>query len=226
MTQTVTLAVKTRTKAKKAAKHLLDEGKIPAVLYGYGVPSRSVEVEAVPFYKTLRSAGESTLVDLVVDSGEPCKVLIHDTQVDPLRQRIIHVDFLQVNMKEKLTTDISVDFVGESVAVKGLGGTLVKNHDHIPVECLPGDLVHSISVDISSLRTFEDVIRAKDIVAPQGVTFLMDMDEVIALVSPPRTEEEMKGLEGGVEASVDAVEVVEKKKKADDEKAEGEAAAK
>lgn len=218
MTQSVTLSAKTRTQSGKAAKHLLEAGKIPAVVYGHGIPNRSVEVEAVPFYKTLRSAGESTLVDLVVDGGEACKVLIHDTQVDPLRQRITHVDFLQVNMKEKLTTDIAVDFVGESPAVKGLGGTLVKNHDHITVECLPGDLVHAINVDIGSLATFDDVIRAKDIVPPPGITFLMDGEEVIALVSPPRTEEELKGLEGGVEASVDAVEVVEKKKKADDEK--------
>lgn len=225
MTQTITLVAKTRTQRGKAAKHLLPVGKIPAVVYGHGVPSRSVEVEAVPFYKTLRSAGESTLVDLVVDSSEPCKVLIHDTQVDPLRQRITHIDFLQVNMKEKLTTDIVVDFTGESAAVKGLGGTLVKNHDHIPVECLPGDLVHALAVDISALATFDDVIRAKDIVPPPGITFLMDPEEVIALVSPPRTEEELKSLEGTVEASVDSVEVVEKKKKAEDETAEGEAAA-
>jgi large subunit ribosomal protein L25 len=225
MTQSVTLAAKTRTKTGKAAKHLLEAGKIPAVLYGHGVPSRSVEVEAVPFYKTLRSAGESTLVDLVVDSAEPCKVLIHDTQVDPLRQRITHVDFLQVNMKEKLTTDIVVDFVGESGAVKGLGGTLVKNHDHISVECLPGDLVPAIPVDISSLATFEDVIRTKDIVPPPGITFLMDPEEVVALVAPPRTEEELKGLEGAVEASVEGVEVAEKKKKSDDEEKAGAQAA-
>lgn len=196
-------------------------GMIPAVVYGRGVPSRSIEVEAITFRKLLSEAGESSLVDLAVDGGEAVKVLVHETQTDPLRDNVTHIDFLQVNMSEKITTEIPLVFVGESLAVKGLGGTLVKNHDTIEVECLPGDLVREITVDLSSLATFEDSIRVRDLTLPKGIEVLDEPEETVVLVAPPRTDEEMKALESKVESKVEDVQVVEKKKA--EEEAEGEA---
>ncbi len=210
------LAAVGRTKREKAAKHLLLEGKIPAVVYG-GKENRVIEVETMPFKKTFAEAGESSLIDLSVDGAAPVKVLVQDLQHDPLSGGVIHVDFLEVNMAKKLTTEIPIEFIGESMAVKGLGGTLVKNHATLEVECLPGDLVHEIKIDLAPLQTFEDVIRVKDITPPPGIVFLAEPGEVIALIEAPRSEEELKALEGAVESSVEKVEVLEKKKKEGDE---------
>lgn len=206
--------------AGKSARRWLQDDKIPAVIYGRGVQSRSIAVPARAFKKVYNEVGESSLLDLSLDGGAAVKVLIQEVQVDPLRDSFIHVDFLQVKMDEKLKTEIPFEFVGESAAIKALGGTLVKNRSAIEVECLPADLVPEIPVDIGALKTFEDTIRVKDIVLSKGITVLTELNEVVALVAPHRTDEEMKTLESKVEASVESVQVVEKKK------AEGEEAAK
>lgn len=212
MTKTFQLSAATRTKMAKAAKHLREVSKVPAVVYGRGIPNRSIEVDVAPFRKIYGTAGESSLVDLSIDGGAAVKVLIHDLQVDPLSGVVTHIDFLQVNMNEKLTTEIALEFVKEAPAVKALGGTLVKSMDHIEVECLPGDLVHAIEIDISKLVTFDSVIRVKDITPPAGIEFLTDAETVLVLIEAPRTEEEMKALESEVKTSVEDVAIIEKKK--------------
>ena len=128
------------------------------------------------------------------------KVLINDIQRHPLSGQIIHIDFYKVKMTEKLTTDIPLVFVGESKAVKELGGILVKTLDHVKVECLPQDLVHELTVDLSSINTFDDAIHVSDLSLPSGLKVLTHGEEAIARVQPPRTEEEFKAdLEGQIE---------------------------
>jgi large subunit ribosomal protein L25 len=90
---------------------------------------------------------------------------------------------------EKLQTTIQLEFVGESAAVKALGGTLVKTLAEVEVECLPVDLPHNLVVDITSLATFEDVITVKDITLPKGVEMLTDLEETVAKIQPPRDVE-------------------------------------
>ena len=167
-------------------------GDIPAVVYGNKIEPTHVAVNAIAFQKTLRQAGESTLVDLSIGDKDPVKVLIHDVQYHPVRDDVVHIDFYQVNMKEKITTHIPLEFIGESPAVEQLSGTLVKNMDELEVECLPGDLVHAIDVDISVLKTFDDVIHVKDIVLPQGLEVQNDMDATIVFVEEPRSEAELE----------------------------------
>ncbi|TAL18979.1 50S ribosomal protein L25 [Patescibacteria group bacterium] len=206
------LAVSRREKTGKAAKHLLTEGKIPAVIYGHGVTSSPVQVERAVFDKVYRAAGGSTLVDLKMDEEKPVKVLISEVSFDPLKDTVNHIDFLAVNMQEKLKTEIPLKFFGEAPAVKGLGGTLVKNLSALAVECLPADLVHEIPVDLGRLAAFADAIRVRDIAAPHGISFLDQPDEVVTYVEAPRSEEELKALEGKTEVSVEGIEVVTKKK--------------
>lgn len=213
-----------RTAAGKANKKLRLTNTVPAVVYGHGVTNQSVAVNAIDFQKTYRQAGSSSLVDLVIGGGAPVKVLIHAVQQHPTKTTPIHIDFYQVKMTEKLTTDIDLRFVGESTAVKESGGILIRTLDKVKVECLPGDLVPSIDVDLSALKTFEDRIHVRDIIAPKGITILDGADEVVASVTPPRSEEELASLSAKVEEDVAAVEKVEVKKKeeADEETAETE----
>lgn len=208
MTESLSLQVKTRTQSgSKNAQELRSEKRIPAVLYGHGLESISVEVPEQKMHNVYTAAGESTLIDLTVDEKEPVKVVIHDVQRDALNHTISHVDFYQVKMDEKMHAEIELVFEGAAPAVKNLGGTLVKNIDHIQIECLPKDLVHHITVDISTLATFDDVIRVKDLSVPSGVTLLQDDEDGIASVAAPRTEEELKALEEDVVENVESVEV-------------------
>jgi large subunit ribosomal protein L25 len=172
-----------------------------------------VSIEAIPFEKIFRSAGQSTLIDLTIGDAKPVKVLIQDTQINPLTDKIIHVDFRQVKMSEKINAEILLKFIGDAKAVKELGGMLVKNMDKIKVKCLPDSLVHEIEVDISSLDTFEKTIYVRDLKVPAAIEVLEHANEPVVNVAPPRSEEELKSLEEKVEMKVEDVKVETEEKK-------------
>lgn len=187
---TVQLLGVQRTVLGKKVRTLREQGKVPAVVYGHGVSPVALTVEALELARAYRQAGESSLVELSIEGGNNRKnVLIHDVSRDPLTGAFIHVDFYEVKMNEKLTAKVPLTFTGEAPATKGLGGTLVKNIHEVEVEALPKDLPHDLSVDVSSLETFEDHISVGDIPLPPGVRVLADPAEIVAVVVPPRAEE-------------------------------------
>ena len=193
----------------KRVKALRTAGKLPAVLYGHNVENKQIEISERDFAKAFKAAGESTLVNLTVDD-KTLPVLIHDVQHHYLHGRPIHVDFYAVNMTEKIKVHVPVHFIGESPAVKALGGTLVKNLSEVEVECLPSDLPQSYEVDISLLNTFEDVIRVSSLPTDDKVVILTPAEAVITNVAPPRTEAEMSALSAEIKEDVTAVEGVVK----------------
>lgn len=164
-------------------------GMIPAVLYGHNIENLSIAVPSLTFMKVYRGAGENTLVDLVLEGREPVKVLIHDVDHDAVTNAVEHIDFYQVNMTEKIEAEIPLRFVGESSAVKELGGTLVVQLDAIPVKCLPHDLIQFVEVDISSLKEFDQSIHVGDLNIPPSLEALKRKGDVVVMVSPPRAEE-------------------------------------
>jgi large subunit ribosomal protein L25 len=218
----IAIHAQTRDVLGKKTRTLRTAGDLPAVLYGNGIENRILSVNRNDFQRAYRLAGESTLVDLSIGSDPSVKVIIQDIQRHPVTGMVQHVDFHQVKMTEKITAEIQLAFVGESAAVKEQGGVLVKNLDEVEVKALPGDLVHEITVDITSLKTFDDIIRVKDLALPKGIEILSDLDDVVCLVTPPRTDKELADLEQKVEEKVDTVEGV---KKEEPETAEGEASA-
>ncbi|MEK7105215.1 MAG: 50S ribosomal protein L25 [Patescibacteria group bacterium] len=200
-------------------------GQIPAVVYGSDIQPMNISIDNSTFVKTLRKAGESTIVDLAVEGQkEPVKVLIQDVQRDPVSSDVIHVDFRQVNMSKPIEAKIQLTFTGEAAAVFALGGTLVKSLEEIEVRCLPTKLVSHLDVDISGLKTFEDAIHVKDIVVPEGMEVLSDAEYTVATVEAPRSEAEMAALDEKVELDVTKVEVEEKGKKDEEGEAGAEAA--
>ncbi len=196
------------------------EGKLPAVLYGRGIKNQNLTVSQKDFQKIYKEAGSSSLISLIINSEPPRRVLIHEVQADPLSGKFIHTDFYQVKMTEKIKAEVPLVFVGTSKAVKEKGGVLVKNIVALEVEALPQDLPHELTVDISSLETFEDAVKIADLKLPKGVEVLAGKEDIIATVSPPRSEEELKALEEEVVEKVEEV-AVEKEKK-EEEKAEEE----
>ena len=178
------LSAQLREKNEKLSPDLL-----AAVLYGKGVTNQNLKIKKIDFDKIFSVAGESNLINL--DFGaSPVKVLVKDLQRDALKNFVTHVDFYQVNMKEKIHTEIPLHFIGESKAVKELGGVLIKDISALEIECLPSDLVDHIDVDISSLNTFNDAIRVNDLRLPQGLALIHHTNEVVAAVMEPKVEEE------------------------------------
>lgn len=211
----ITINATKREVSGKPVKKLRQNGKIPAVLYGHNVQNENLELSASDFRKAFKQAGESTIVNLSVD-GKVTPVLIHDVHNHYLTEEPIHVDFYAVNMSEKLVANVQLRFVGESLAVKALGGTLVKSLSEVEVECLPVNLPPHLDVDISPLKTFDDMIRVSDLQVGAGVEILTNQDEAVATVDAPRSDDELKGLdEKPVDADVNAVEGVTKPEDAD-----------
>lgn len=206
------LTLKVTMRSGKKAKALRQQGIIPAVVYGHGTENLSLAVEEKIFSRIYNQAGASTLINLQIDERTPIKVLIQDVQRDPLSSGFLHIDFYQVKMHEKIEAEVNLVFQGEAAAIRELGGVLVKNLDHLKVKCLPQDLVHEISVDISLLKTFTDKIRVSDLKIPANIQILDKPEEIVALVEEPRSEEELKALEEKPVEDVEAVKTVEKPK--------------
>jgi large subunit ribosomal protein L25 len=196
MNDLVTLKAEVRTQTGKTVEKVRKAGLVPAVLYGHKVKNLLLSVDKKDMQKVFSSAGESTLIKLDVVSDKPHTVLIHDVQRHYLENDLTHVDFYEVDMKEKIKAAVALEFSGEAKAVKDLGGVLVKNLNEVEVESLPGDLPHSILVDISKLNTFQDTITVADLpVDLTKVKILASPGEVVAKVEAPRSEEELKALE-------------------------------
>jgi len=185
-------------------------GMIPAVLYGKGVGNESLWIKALDLKRLLKKSGESIIINLEVEAGKKYSVLINEMQENPVSGNYIHVDFYRVKMDEEIETEIELVFIGESRAVKEAGGVLVKSLDKLKIKCLPKDLPSHIDVDISSLNTFEDHIAIRDLKINPAIKIKVDLETVVASVAPPRSEEELKELEGKVEEDVTKVEGVVK----------------
>lgn len=171
------------------AKQEYRKGAIPAELYGHKINNVHLSVNQIDFEKVLRKAGESTIIELLLPSGEKRNVLIQEVDRHYLTSKPIHVDFYEVSMTEKLTATVQIEFIGEADAVKVLGGTLVKVINEVEVECLPADLPHQIDVDISVLKTFSDQILVKDLKVSDKVEIKADPEEMVATVQQPRNME-------------------------------------
>ncbi len=199
------ITAETRTNIGRRSKDELKKMRIPAAMYGKGVPSQVITLPKSAFVKMYAAAGFSSLVDIAVDGKSPVKAVIKEIQLHPLTNEIVHADFHQIRMDEKMTVRIPLVFIGESIAVKGLGGTLIKSMDEVEVSCLPADLPHEITVDLSTLATFEDSIAVSSLKLSKGVEILSDENATIATVARPMTEDELKKLDEPVVADLSAI---------------------
>lgn len=219
---TLTLKAKIRD-LKEELKKIRKEGGVPAVLYGHGTENKNLEISYKEFEKVYKEARESSLIDLEVDGQPTTKVLVQEVQTDPLKDRYLHVDLYQVNMNEEISAEIELEFVGEAPAVKELGGILIKSLNKLQIKCLPGDLINKIEVDLMLLKDFDSIIHVSDLQVPEKIKVQNNPGDVVATVSEPRSEEELKALEEDVTEEVKDVEVEGEKKEGEEGEGEGEA---
>jgi large subunit ribosomal protein L25 len=206
----------------KKVKNLRLDGVLPAVIFGKGKGSRSLSLGRKEFEQVFSEAGESTLVDLEIESREGQKVLIDEVQYHSVSGEIIHASLRRIDLTKKIKADVPLDLVGESPAIKSGLGILLSLIDEIEVECLPADLPPKIEVDISNLKEVDDAILVKDLpIDHSKVAIELDKDETVAKIDYAEMEEEKEEEEVSEAEAVEGVEATEEKEEAStDKKAE------
>ena len=205
-------------------KKTREQGALPAVTYGAGNETVSLDLNNGDFLKLYKLAGDSSLIDLEIDGKNVGKVLVHEVQYHPVKDVPTHVDLRRIDMNKMMQAPVVLHFIGEAPAVKAMGGTLVQNLSMVTVECLPKDLVSFIEVDLGTLKSFEDLVKVKDLVLSEGLTVVTPHgDALVVKVAASLTEDEIKALEdAGKNLDVNKIESSGKKK--EEEGVAGEAA--
>lgn len=217
MSETV-LSAQKRDLIGKQVKKLRREGILPGIMYGKNIDSMAISLDEHQVNRVLAAVSSSQLIKLEID-GENYTTLVRDRQRHPVTGNILHIDFYEVSMTEKLRTDISIVVRGDAPAVKNYGGILVTGPETLEVECLPQDLPERFIVDISNLEEIGDSIFVRDIIMPEGVELITDPEELVIVVTMPVAEEEE--IEEEVEITEEEPEVIERGKKDEEEAEEG-----
>ena len=186
----------------KDAKALRASGEIPGVIYSATSETESIVVNARDLRQAVSGHGLHTNFDVAVDGKATRPVLIKEFQLDPVRDRVIHVDLHEIRLDQKINTAIPVQIEGHAEGVN-MGGALSQPTHEVHVEALPADLVEAIVVNVSPLEIGQS-IRLSDITPPAGITFTDDLEgTVLATIAAPVSEEELK-TEAELEAEAEA----------------------
>jgi large subunit ribosomal protein L25 len=189
MAQHAQLKAERRELLGKGVRRLRHEGILPATVYGYNTKPVSIQVNAHDFASVLRHAGRTGLIDLTIGTERARPVFVKQTTVDAKRNVIQHVEFYQANLRERMTSEVPLHFVGDSPAVRE-GGILLPLLDHVSIESLPDDVpANGIEVDVSGIVEINGAVHAREISLPGGVTLVTPGDDIVVKVNPPIAEE-------------------------------------
>lgn len=184
------LVVEARTSTGKgAARRLRAQGRIPAILYGRGRESLPLALDPRALERILRAGGANTLLDLTVEGHPEIKdtvALVKELQRDPLRGTIVHADLYAVDLNRTVRVEVPVHLVGKARGLE-FGGILEHTLREIELECLPRAIPDFIEVDVTALEV-GDVLHARDIQLPEGVTMVTDPEQAVVAVALPQAE--------------------------------------
>jgi len=186
-----------RSVRKKKVGRLRREGIIPAVIYGKDVETIPIQVRCKDFEDVYKNIGGTSVLNLHIDGeGKPRSTLIHAIQRHMLSQKVLHIDFLQVDVKKPVVVEVPIVFTGKSLVEEEGKGQITQEAIHISVRALPKDIPSEIEVDISIIETPDQVIRGLDLNLPKGVELASDSekDTVIATVVSGRMAAEVEEL--------------------------------
>ncbi len=184
------ITVEKREITGRKVKNLRANNILPANIFGKGVKSQAIQLEKKVFLELYEKVGETGIVELMIDK-KSYPVLIANIQLHPVTNEPIHVDFKQVNLKEKVTATVPIVLTGEAPAEKNGEGTVVQQILEIEVEALPTDLPDEFELDTSSLEKVDDALALKDLKYDKNkVEIKADLELIVAKVEPPQEEEE------------------------------------
>lgn len=207
-------AEKREEKGKGASRSLRRSDMIPAILYrgGGSLPIKIPTKEIIQFINT--TAGEQVMVTIKFSDGESKLALMKEYQVDPTKKELLHADFFEVSLTEKVRVKVHVAMTGEPIGVKRDKGVLQNLLREIEVECLPDKIPGHIKIDISGLEIGQS-LHVSDLKLDEELKILTDSSEVIANVIAPAVEE-VAPVEAAAAAAPEEVaepEVIKKGKK-------------
>ena len=218
------LSGKIREKTGKVAtKEVRRNGEIPAVLYGLK-DNLSFSVCPDNLKDILTAKGQNALIDLNLEGNKKRKVILKEFQSHPLKERWVHVDFLEVDVTKTVKVSVKVHLIGKSAGEK-MGGLVNQVLKSIHVECLPVDIPQSVDLDVTAVELGQ-VLHVSDLSLPDKVKILNQPNEAVVSVHLEKIKEEEKTedeelAEGEIEATADAATEEDSDKKDDSTKKEG-----
>jgi large subunit ribosomal protein L25 len=198
----IELNVASREILGKKVKHLRRQGITPVHVFGHGIESLALQCDTRELERVLSQAGQTRLINLkLAKEKKPRTVVVREFDRDWHQGQLVHVDFYQVKMEEKIRLEVPVVLLGEAPALKSKINMLDHELGTFTVECLPAKIPSSIEVDISSLTELDQAIRVRDITLDKDITVLNNPDLVVAKISfRPVEKVEEKVVEEVVEA--------------------------
>ena len=218
------LSGKIREKTGKVAtKEVRRNGEIPAVLYGLK-DNLSFSVCPDNLKDILTAKGQNALIDLNLEGNKKRKVILKEFQSHPLKERWVHVDFLEVDVTKTVKVSVDIHLIGKSAGEK-MGGLINLVLKSLQVECLPVDIPQSVDLDVTAVELGQ-VLHVSDFSLPDKVKILNQPNEAVVSVYMPKVEEEKVAdeeelAEGETEATADVATEEDSDKKEDLDKKEG-----
>jgi len=189
----LSISVEPRKVLGKKVKKIRSEGLLPANIFGKALKSKAIQLNEKDFRSVFKLAGETGVVEVKL-GAEVYPVLVHNVQRNPVTDKIIHVDFHKVNLKEKITAHVPIKLEGEAPAEKSGIGLILQTINEIEVESLPSDIPHEIIVDISNLTEVGQTIHVKDLkINRDKVEVKNEPEEVVVSVQTAEMKEEAVG---------------------------------
>jgi large subunit ribosomal protein L25 len=194
------LSANTRTVLGNSVRKLRKQGLLPAVLYGQNFNSLPIQIDKKTFLKLYKQVGKTNVIDLSVDS-QTLPVIVQDLDIDPVFGDVRHVDFLVVNLKQKVKVTVPIQYIGTPIGVKQLGAVLTVNLDELEIEVLPEKIPDFITVDVTNLTNIHDSISVADLLqVAQDYEILNDPETILVSLT--------EGASGVEEANVEVTEPV------------------
>src|SRR5690625_3588556 len=183
-------ATKREDHKSSATKKLREQGEVPAVLYGKDKETKSIAVNSIELVKTVRDEGRNAIISLDVEDDKPVDVMLHDYQMDILKDELIHADFYIVDMTEEMDVDVAIRLDGEAVGTKE-GGVLQQPLFELVVRAKPNNIPDEIVVDVAELD-IGDSITIADLPKSDKYEILEEEDTAVATVTAPTEEEDLE----------------------------------
>jgi large subunit ribosomal protein L25 len=199
------LPVSKRNILGKKTRFLRHQGTTPAHLFGHGLESIPLQCDTARLQQIIAQAGTTRLIALEIEGDkQPRSVFIREIQRNVFNGALLHVDFYQVQKRERIKADIPIVFVGEAPALKEKGRSLIHGITTLSVECLPDNLPPQIEVDLSSLEEVEQALYVTDIVLSPDITVINDSDQIVVKVSEVAAEKVAEEVETEAKAGEEA----------------------
>ncbi|MFC1992406.1 50S ribosomal protein L25 [Chloroflexota bacterium] len=180
----IELQASNRETLGKKVRFLRRQGLTPVHLFGHGIQSEALQCDTVQLQQVLAQAGKTRLIGLKLDKAKKLRnVIVREIQTEPRTGNLVHVDFYQVKMAQKIKMEVPIILVGEAPALKLRENMLMQELNSLTVECLPDQIPNSVELDISYLAEADQVIRVKDIALDKEIAVLNDPDHMIVKIS-------------------------------------------